>query len=65
MMQRGFLVLSKQLAVAAKAHQFYDIPFLIKPHQQEVPLHMALHTTFIVTVKHVRLVLRGNGLLIL
>ena len=64
MMQRGFLVLSKQLAVTAKTHQLYDIPCLIKPHQKKVPLHMTLHTTFIVTMKKVRVVLRGNGLLI-
>ena len=50
--------------MTAKTDKFDDIACFINPYQQEISINMALHTTFVFAMKHMRLIFGRDWLLI-
>ena len=57
-------MLPEQFRMRAQTNQFYDVVHLINPDKQEITLDVALHTSFVFALKHMRIILLRYGLFI-
>ena len=50
--------------MSAEADKLNDVSLLVEPYQQEVTLDVTFHAALVLSRKHVRLILRRDGLFV-